>query len=340
VEREHYRILLIDDNRDDYLVTKRLLSMASRAELELEWIPQPELGLKAMCENQFDAFLLDYHLGRVDGLELLQRAVSGGCTGPIIMFTGLDSPEVDNAAIRYGAADYLDKNGLSAQILERSIRYAIERRKAEEKIKNTLEEKQILLREIHHRVKNNMQIISSLLNLQADKVKNEPTYIAFKESINRVRSIALVHENLYKSKSFVRIDLKDYVNNLISDLYKSFGVDSQRVKMRIDTEDATVSMDLGIPLGLIINELVSNSLRHAFPDDRSGHIDFVYRLVNKRHRLLVRDDGVGLPNNFSVKETDTLGFVLIKSLVEQLRGSMTIDRKNGLTVVIGFDDPG
>ena len=340
MEREHYRILLIDDNRDDYLVTKRLLSMVSRAEIELQWIPQPELGLKAMCENKFDAFLLDYHLGKTDGLELLRSAISGGCTGPIIMLTGQDCEEVDDAAIRCGAADYLDKNCLNAQILERSIRYSIERKKAEEKIKNTLEEKQILLKEIHHRVKNNMQIISSLLNLQADKVRNESTYIAFKESINRVRSIALVHENLYKSKSFVRIDLKDYVNNLISDLYNSYCVDSNRIKMRINTEDASISMELGIPLGLIINELVSNALRHAFPGDRLGHIDFVYRQVNKRHRLLVRDDGVGLPENFSVDETDTLGFVLIKSLVDQLRGSMSIDRKNGLTFVVGFDDPG
>jgi PAS domain S-box-containing protein len=208
-----------------------------------------------------------------------------------------------------------------------------ERKKTEEQIKNSLKEKEILLQEIHHRVKNNMQIISSLLNLQSRHIKDKQSLELFKSSQNRVKSMALIHERLYQSKDFNRIDVADYVRGLINHLFITFGVNKEVVSLRININNMFLNVDTAIPCGLIINELVSNSLKHAFPDGKKGEIKIsMLPLDTKEAELVVSDNGVGMPEEMDLKNTNSLGLNLVSMLVEdQLHGETKLDKKRGTT---------
>ena len=213
-----------------------------------------------------------------------------------------------------------------------------ERRKAEEQIKASLREKEVLLQEIHHRVKNNLQIVSSLLNLQSSYIKDKKYANMFKESRNRIQTMALIHEKLYKSENLAEIDFREYVRTLISVLFHSHGVTTHKVEPKIEIEDVLLSVDTAIPCGLIINELVSNCLKHAFPGDRKGEITIGLRAVNGALELLVSDNGVGLPDDIDFKNTETLGLRLVTILAEdQLKGKILVDRRNGTAFRITFE---
>lgn len=206
-----------------------------------------------------------------------------------------------------------------------------EQKKTEEQIKNSLKEKEILLQEIHHRVKNNMQIVSSLLNLQSRHIKDKQSLGLFKSSQNRVKSMALIHERLYQSKDFNRIDVADYVQGLINHLFITFGVDKQIVSLKINIKNMFLSVDAAIPCGLIINELVSNSLKYAFPNQKKGEIKIsMHPLGTKEVKLVVSDNGVGMPAEMDLKKTSSLGLNLVSMLAEdQLHGEIKLDKKRG-----------
>ncbi len=206
-----------------------------------------------------------------------------------------------------------------------------ERKKTEEQIKNSLKEKEILLQEIHHRVKNNMQIISSLLNLQSRHIKNKQSLELFKSSQNRVKSMALIHERLYQSKDFNRIDVADYVRGLINHLFITFGINKEVISLKINIKNLFLNVDTAIPCGLIINELVSNSLKHAFPDGKKGEIKISMHPVSTNEiELVVSDNGVGMPEEMELKSTSSLGLNLVNMLVEdQLHGEIQLDKKGG-----------
>jgi len=207
-----------------------------------------------------------------------------------------------------------------------------ERKKAEEQIKASLKEKEILLQEVHHRVKNNMQIISSLLNLQSRHVKDEESLGLFKSSQNRVKSMALIHERLYQSKDFSRIDVADYVQNLTNHLFITYGISKDAVKLKINIQDIFLDINTAIPCALIINELVSNSLKHAFPNGKKGMIKISMRPLGKREmELVVGDNGVGMPEDANLKNTKSLGLYLVSMLAEdQLHGEIKLDKTEGM----------
>ncbi len=213
-----------------------------------------------------------------------------------------------------------------------------DRKKADDALKESLNEKEVLLREIHHRVKNNMQIISSLLNLQIQFEDFDETVSVLRESQGRIKSMSIVHEKLYRSDSFTKINFKEYLTSLISDIFYSYGVNKGLIKWNLDIEDLHMGFDTAIPLGLIINKLVTNSVKYAFPEGRKGKIEIILKLKDENYFLTVMDDGVGIPDNIKPKETETLGLQLINSLINQLDGNIELDRSHGTKYKITFQE--
>jgi PAS domain S-box-containing protein len=205
-----------------------------------------------------------------------------------------------------------------------------------EKIETSLKEKEVLLKEIHHRVKNNLQIISSLLNLQSGYIKDKESIEIFKESQNRVRSMALIHEKLYQSKDMSQIDFSGYVSELVSNLFGSYSLNSSLIILHPDINNIFLEIDLAINLGLIINELVSNAFKHAFPSGNKGNLYISIIKDGEKYELVVQDDGVGFPPEIDFKKTESLGLQLIITLVEQMGGDIFLIRDHGTKFVINF----
>lgn len=208
---------------------------------------------------------------------------------------------------------------------------------AEEEIRRSLHEKDMLLKEIHHRVKNNLTVLSSLLNLQSRYIKDEASKNIFKESQNRARSMAIIHELLYKTHDLKRINFGDYIHTLTTELFRAY-VANDRIKLNMDVEELMVDVNTAIPLGLIVNELVSNSMKHAFPDSRSGNINIQFKLNENTYSLVVADDGVGFPENMDIQNTDSLGLRIVNMLTEQIEGDIKVERENGTKFTIKFTE--
>ncbi|MBU7030095.1 MAG: PAS domain S-box protein [Theionarchaea archaeon] len=221
-----------------------------------------------------------------------------------------------------------------------TVRDITERKRAELQIKASLREKEVLLKEIHHRVRNNMQIMSSLLNLQSEQVEDKEIHNILKESQNRIKSMALVHENLYQSEDFANIDFTYYIEALVYNLYWSYEASPERIAVITDM-DILLGIDVAIPCGLIINELVSNSLKHAFPGDRKGEIRIaIHEIGENEIALVISDNGVGMPEDFDFRNTESLGLHLVTILAEdQLQGSISLDRSRGTEFQVRFKIP-
>jgi len=242
------------------------------------------------------------------------------------------------------------------ELLEKTERLDNQRRKLDASLK----EKEVLLREIHHRVKNNMQVISSLLRLQSGYINDDKYKNMLRESQDRIRSMALVHEKLYRSHDLSSIEFSKYIKNLANSLFRSYSMTTHKVVLDIDAQDYLLGIDSAVPCGLVLNELVSNSLKYAFPDGKSGKIritlnkltgDDVPQLKNRRGfddsseqnsevlELIVADDGVGMPKDLDIKKCDSLGLQLVSTLVEdQLHGNIEITRDNGTRFRICFKE--
>lgn len=211
------------------------------------------------------------------------------------------------------------------------------RKRAENQIKVSLQEKEVLLKEIHHRVKNNLQIISSLLNIQSEYIQEKEVLEMFKVSQNRIGSMALIHEKLYQSKDLARIEFAEYIQDLVANLFFLYEIDSSVVALKLNIDNVFLSIDAAIPCGLIINELVVNSLKHAFPTGNSGEISIGFHSDNeKKITLLVSDNGIGLAPDFDLKSTASLGLQLVDDLINQLSGTVELNRNHGTEFKIKF----
>ncbi|MBP7693199.1 MAG: PAS domain-containing protein, partial [Anaerolineales bacterium] len=211
------------------------------------------------------------------------------------------------------------------------------RRQAEDQLRVSLREKEVMLKEIHHRVKNNLQVVSSLLNLQARAVSDPQALEVLRDSQNRVRSMALVHEKLYRSPDLARIDLAEYTQSLASQLLRTYAAQAGRVTLRVEAAGCWLDVDTAVPCGLIINELVSNALKHAFPGDRAGEIVVALRPAGPgRVELRVADDGVGFPSEVDFQATASLGLQLVNSLAAQIDGVITLNQAAGTAFRIEF----
>jgi PAS domain S-box-containing protein len=210
---------------------------------------------------------------------------------------------------------------------------------AQEQLRASLREKESMLKEIHHRVKNNLQVISSLLSLQAASVTQPDALGVLAESQNRVRAMALVHETLYQSHNLADVDFSRYLAELCEYLFRAYGIDTARVRLVLDVNVTDVSLDKTIPFGLLVNEIVSNSLKYAFPDNRSGNITVRAQIdTDGRLNLTLADDGIGLPPDLAVDRTSSLGLRLIQILTKQLGGELRIERTGGTRFVLLFPD--
>jgi PAS domain S-box-containing protein len=216
------------------------------------------------------------------------------------------------------------------------LRDVTEGKQADEQIKATLEEKEVLLREIHHRVKNNLQVISSLLNLQADYVKDEMLATIFQDSQNRIKSMALIHEKLYQSPDLSSIDLTEYLQKLTSMLFRTYDISKGNIRLEVKAKDISMEVDKAVPCGLIVNELVSNALKHAFLPKKEGLIQIELVLKDNQYGLTVRDNGVGLPEGLEIPKTGSLGLQIVQVLVKQVHGRMKLERHGGTSFTIHF----
>lgn len=219
------------------------------------------------------------------------------------------------------------------------IRDITERRKADELIKASLREKEALLKEIHHRVKNNLQVTSSLLSLQSGYIQDERAKALFSESQNRIKSMALVHEKLYQKNDLSRINFLDYAESLVNLLVRSYGINRNKIKVSVTGEEIYFSIDSAIPCGLILNELVSNCFKHAFPGDRSGEVKVVITSTKeKKLCITIEDNGVGIPPGMDFEKLESLGLQLVRTLVNQINGTLNYEISRGTRFEITFFD--
>jgi two-component system, sensor histidine kinase PdtaS len=218
-----------------------------------------------------------------------------------------------------------------------------ERHKAQSEAEISLKEKELLLKEIHHRVKNNMQIVASLLRLQARRLDDPRIIGILNDSRSRIGAMALIHESLYKPADLSSISLQDYIKELGRNLFDFYAIDPERIKLVTDVELITLNIETATPCGLIINELITNSLKYAFADDRTGEITIALKRSEsgKGYLLLVADNGVGLPEGLDIRRTSSLGLQLVVNLTEnQLQGKLEVQREHGTVFLIRFQEIG
>lgn len=199
-------------------------------------------------------------------------------------------------------------------------------------------EKEILLREMNHRIKNNLQVISSLLSIQSDYVRDAESQKLFLNSLNRIRTMSMIHENLHHSDNFSGVDIDKYLKDLVIYLCRTYNTNTSRVKFNINIGFPSLPIDTSITCGLIINELVSNALKYAFPGDRLGIVTLSLVKFRKQNKLILSDNGIGLPEKMDVENNDTFGLLLLRTLVDQLNGTLEVVRKNGAKFIIRFPD--
>ena len=329
---EKFRSLF--DNANDAIVMtdleERVTSVNKSAVRIFGWTEIEIIGKK------FVPLVFDQEL-QAANQQFIHNAMSEGhVTGIETILTCKDGRKIDiSMTISPLRDEYHNVIGLSGIIRDIS-----ERKHAEEQIKADLKEKEVLLREIHHRVKNNMQIISSLLRLQSSTIKDKKYCDMYLGSQNRIITMSLIHEKLYQSKNLTKIDIRDYVRDLVNGIVESYAINTRNISFNFDIDNVFLGINSAIPCGLIINELVSNSLKYAFPDGRSGEIRIFLKSDNdKNYELIVRDNGIGIPKDMDITKTDSWGLRLITILAEnQLHGKMAINRDNGTEFQINFKD--
>jgi len=244
--------------------------------------------------------------------------------GRLLGFMGFDDTEK--------CRSWSDEDIRLLRVASEMISSYLKRKEAEDQLKVSLKEKEILLRELYHRTKNNMQVISSLLNLQSLTIDDKQMLEVVKDIQNRIRSISLVHEKLYQSKDLSNVNLKDYIQELANALLTSYEGSKDRISVTLDIDNVFISLDTITTCGLIINELVSNSLKHAFPDDREGTIRIALHSTGEdKMELRISDNGIGLPEGLDFRDTKSLGLKLVRKLAEdQLRGKVElVELKDG-----------
>lgn len=297
--------------------------------------------LEAMDHGHWDIILADYSLPSFDGISALKLAVEKHPGLPFIFVTGFLGEELAVETLKMGATDYILKHRLDRLPLaitrarhERESTNA--RKEAEKTIKASLREKELLLQEVHHRVNNNLQIICSLLNMQSTAVNDPALTSALQESQKRIQSMATIHRMLYSSGSLKDIDFAEYSQLLSAEVSNSYGIDPARVRLTFELEPVRFEIDRAIPCGLILNELLSNAFKYAFPNGRSGKITVSLQQQGLHIRLAVDDTGVGLPEDGAPGKRKSLGLSIVDILTGQLGGSMEITSHQGAHFVLRF----
>jgi two-component sensor histidine kinase/CheY-like chemotaxis protein len=353
--RDLVNILLVDDDTRNLDVLESILAAP---DYRLVRARTADEALLALVRDDFAVIVLDVRMPDISGYDLAQMIKERKRTQhvPIIFLTAYYREDEDVLqGYGAGAVDYLSKpvnpmilrskvavfvdlfrKTRTLATMNRAMEAEIEDRLKQ--LKASLREKDILLKEIHHRVKNNLQVISSLIDLQAARQADPTVQALFRDARDRVRSMALVHEKLYQSEDLARTELGGYIRNLMHELFLAHGGESGNITLRLDMEPMFLPVDLAIPCGLILNELATNSLKHAFVGREAGAIRVeLARMDDGRARLVFQDDGRGFPPGMDWSATPSLGLRLIRMLSDQLNGELALRGGPGTTFELRFD---
>lgn len=324
---------MVDDSAAERKLYRLLLETEHGPELQFLEAGTAQEGLEAVHSDSLDCVLLDYRLPDMTGIDFLAKLAADPRPAPaVVMLTGIASEETAVEAMKAGAQDYLVKDRVTAGSLGLAIQKATQKvsltqalEGERDRLARSLAEKEVLLQEVHHRVKNNLQIVASLLRLQADSMDG-PALDALRECQYRVESMALIHEQLYQSGDLRHVNLAEHAALLMNNLLNAYAADPSRIRGRVRMQPLVLGVDQALPAGLILNELISNSLKHAFPSQRGGSIDVEGGLVDGSVVMTVRDDGAGLPASFDLAHARSLGLRIVHILSRQLKGRVEIDR--------------
>jgi len=345
---EPLRILLVEDNPGDVRLLREMFSTERPDSYEIMHLPRLGLALNHLARGGVDIVLLDLGLPDGDGLETVRRVRRLAPQVPLIVLTGRDDDSAVAEAMLEGAQDYLVKGQIETRALPRALRHAIERFRllaraalANVELERRVQEKDLLLSEIHHRVKNSLQVVSSLLSLETARVHDPAIHEMLQSTQNRVRSMALIHQTLYQSKDFAQVDFQAFLQSFVPTLIQSYSVYPHEISLTIRVDEVRLPIDAAIPCGLIVNELISNALKHAFPDGRRGTITIAFTQDAGNYATLsVEDDGVGVPEAVvlegSVEGSATLGIQLVYMLAGQLGGIVAFERAAPTRFVVHF----
>ena len=320
---------------DDEPITIRMLNNVLKTRYQVQFAITGEEALAAVGANPPELILLDISLPGIDGYEVCRLLRDNPATRdiPVIFLTRHDQRKEILHGFDVGGKDYVLKDAGVMELIAR-IDTHLQMRRQQVALESALEQNRVLLREINHRVKNNLNVVCGLLNLQANLVKDPRDAELFTEARNRVSVMADIHEALYRSTTLCRITAGEFFATIANKLIRAY--DRCDIHVQVECGDLSLGMDELIPCGLIINELVTNSLKYAFPDGRRGVVSLALTPVGTGLLLTVSDDGVGLPEGFVIEKAESLGLVLVNSLVQQLGGTLEIERSGGATFRIRF----
>jgi two-component sensor histidine kinase len=355
---EPLRILQVEDLPSDAALTERALTKAGYTVYSERVATAPEMRA-ALAKQPWDLIVADYRLAEFDAKSALSLLHESGHDIPFIVVSGALGEELAVSMMKAGAQDYLLKRNLArlAPAVEREIgdvrvrrgRDVAERALDESEQRftaqgatlqrqtNLLHQRETMLREIHHRVKNNMQVMSSLLSLQSRAASNPETSRMLEENQNRIQSMALLHEILYQSEDLAVVDFAKYLRRMVDHLFRSYGVDNRQIRLHTALDAVSLELDDALPCGLLISEVISNSLKHGFPEGRKGEVRILLRRQSAALVLLMlSDNGVGLPDQLDWTKSRSLGLRLVRVLAQQLRAELDIRSEGGTEVKLVF----
>ena len=341
---EMLRILLVEDNPGDVRLLREMFSTERPNSYEITHLPRLGLALNHLAKGGVDIVLLDLGLPDGEGLDTVRRVRKLAPQVPLIVLTGRDDDAAVAEAMLEGAQDYLVKGQIETRALPRALRHAIERFRlvtravlTNAELERRVQEKDLLLSEIHHRVKNSLQVVSSLLSLEAARIVDPSVSEMLQITQNRIRSMALIHQTLYQSKDFSRVDFHAFLQSFVPTLIQSYSIHPEEISLIFHVAEVRLLIDAAIPCGLIVNELISNALKHAFPGERRGTICVEFaQCMDNSASLSVTDDGVGIPADFDFERSQTLGIQLVYMLTGQLGGTLTVKRSERTSFILRF----
>ena len=350
-------IMIVDDHVDNLKVLAAILTERGYS---VRPTNAPTMVVNAVQKTRPDLILLDIQMPELNGFEICERLKADPKMShiPIIFLSVLDDVESKVKALRMGGADYITKPfqveevivrvelHLTMQRLQRELKeknHALQQEVREHKLARehltlALNDKDVLLKEVHHRTKNNLLTVSGLLSLQSSRIHDKQMHGILDEMRDRIQSMALVQEQLYRADNVSNLALKEYLIALSSLIFRNYQIRVDRIALNFNMQSVIVPADAVLTCGLVVNELLTNALKYAFPENRGGEVRIsLDRLDNSTVILRIRDSGVGIPEEFDIRTADSLGLHLVMMLAErQLRGTVVLQREAGTEWVIQF----